>query len=353
MRHTICSVIPPYVLEAIAIHGDADQRAAAVSTLSVDHTLRAQRIQASFAVAVTPVVAGPGLGGAAPQPHRTVYDAQGTHTLPGQLARAEGSPDVSDLDINQAYDGLGDTFTFYDQVYDRNSIDGRGLPMIASAHVGNRWDNAQWNGSQMLFGDGDGQIFGHFTASLDVIGHELAHGVTQYEGPLVYQDQPGALNESMSDVFGVMIKQYALDQTAEDADWLIGAELMLPGFQGVALRSMKAPGTAYDDPRLGGKDPQPAHMRDYITTTQDFGGVHLNSGIPNHAFHLAARHFGGYSWERAGAIWYSALRDPRLRPTASFRSFARATVRAARLEFGETDAKVVRDAWQEVGVRAA
>ena len=148
------------------------------------------------------------------------------------------------------------------------------------------YDNAFWDGTQMVFGDGDGVIFLPFTRSVDVIGHELAHGVTQYTSGLNYQDQSGALNESVSDVFGVLVKQRLLGQTADQADWLVGAELLAPGVNGVALRSMAAPGTAYDDPRLG-KDPQPGHMRDYVDTTDDNGGVHINSGIPNKAFHVA------------------------------------------------------------------
>ena len=115
----------------------------------------------------------------------------------------------------------------------------------------------------MVYGDGDGQIFERFTKCIDVIGHELTHGVTQYEAKLIYRNQPGALNESMSDVFGSLVKQYVLKQTADKADWLIGEGLFTKNVKGVALRSMKAPGTAYDDPQLG-KDPQPANMKDFL-----------------------------------------------------------------------------------------
>ena len=137
-----------------------------------------------------------------------------------------------------------------------------------------------WNGSQMLYGDGDNSIFIDFTKGNDVIGHELTHGVTQYEANLTYSQQLGALNESVSDVFGSLLEQYHLQQTAGDADWLIGQGLLTANVKGIALRSMKAPGTAYDDPVLG-KDPQPAHMKDYVNTVSDNGGVHINSGIPN------------------------------------------------------------------------
>src|SRR5262249_39364946 len=153
--------------------------------------------------------------------------------------------------------------------------------------------------------------FNRFTIDLDIIGHELTHGVTQHEANLDYLGQPGALNESVSDVMGSLIKQRQLNQTADQADWLIGAKLLTANVQGVALRSMKAPGTAFDDPVLG-KDPQPRHMKNYLRTHADYGGVHINSGIPNHAFYLVATQIGGFAWEKAGRIWYETLRDPRV-----------------------------------------
>ncbi|HEX2810885.1 MAG TPA: M4 family metallopeptidase [Kineosporiaceae bacterium] len=342
-----CSIVPPYVLEALAQHGTAAQRSIAIRTLSLDHTHRTERVYAGFA---TGHGAAGRLGPVTPEPNRTVYTASGGSRLPGTLVRAEGQPGGADSGVDRAYDGLGHTFAFYRDVFDRDSIDDRGLPLIASVHVGDHWDNAQWNGTQMLFGDGDGEIFGDFTASLDVIGHELTHGVTQYEAQLVYQGQSGALNESMSDVFGSLVKQFTLGQKADQADWLIGAELMLPGFKGTALRSMLSPGTAYDDPRLGGKDPQPAAMNDYVTTRQDNGGVHLNSGIPNRAFALVATALGGQAWEVAGRIWYGALRDRTVRPNATFAAFARATLRSAKARFAVAEVDAVRAAWRTVGV---
>src|SRR5690242_1922321 len=167
----------------------------------------------------------------------------------------------------------------------------------------------------MVFGDGDGDLFNRFTIALDVIAHELTHGVTGDEAHLVYLGQAGALNESISDVFGSLVKQYVSGEKAADADWLIGRGLFTAKVRGIALRSMKAPGTAFDDPLLG-KDEQPAHMRDFVHTSADHGGVHINSGIPNHAFYLLAVALGGYAWEKAGRIWYETVRDRRLKPTA-------------------------------------
>ena len=154
----------------------------------------------------------------------------------------------------------------------------------------------------------------------------------------------------MSDVFGALVKQHALGQDAEAADWLIGAGLFTAAVQGLALRSMKAPGTAYDDDVLG-KDPQPAHMDGFVTTTEDNGGVHLNSGIPNRAFYpCGRRRFGGFAWERAGAIWYATLTGPDLTPTIDFAGFAAATVATAQKSFGASEAETVQQAWAEVGV---
>ena len=148
--------------------------------------------------------------------------------------------------------------------------------------------------------------------------------VTQFAAALGYHGQTGALNEHLSDAFGIMVKQWLLGQTADKSDWLIGAEIFGPAVHGVAVRSMAAPGTAYDDPVLG-KDPQPSHMHDYVETTEDNGGVHINSGILNHAFYRAAIALGGKTWEVLGRIWYVALTD-RLRPEADFADFVQATV---------------------------
>ena len=189
---------------------------------------------------------------------------------------------------------------FYRTVFDRNSIDDRGMRLDGFVHRGVRFNNAFWDGQEMVFGDGDGVIFTDFTKSLDVIAHELTHGVTEFTANLDYHNQSGALNESMSDVFGSLVKQWSLDQTADVADWLIGAEVFTPGVQADALRSMKAPGTAYDNEVLG-KDPQPDHMDRFVvlpdTDEGDNGGVHINSGIPNKAFQLTAVGIGGFAWE--------------------------------------------------------
>ncbi|EFH31628.1 metalloprotease [Streptomyces pristinaespiralis ATCC 25486] len=227
------------------------------------------------------------------------------------------------------------------------------MPLDASVHYDEKYANAFWNGEQMVFGDGDGEIFLDFTVAVDVIAHELAHGLTQYTANLSYFGQPGALNESVSDVLGSLVKQRTLGQSAEEADWLIGAGLLAPRVEGVALRSMKAPGTAYDDDVLG-KDPQPATMEGYVRTGRDNGGVHINSGIPNHAFYLLATRLGGRAWERAGQIWFDVLTGGELTVDADFGSFARLTVAAAAARYGEGEEhEAVLKAWSQVGVKTS
>ncbi len=344
--HCCPGIVSPELLRSVARHGSDEQRSRALSTLAVDATWRLVR-------ATTPLDRRPPALTTPPsrEPQRAISDAGGTEQLPGRLVRSEGADPSGDPAVDEAYDGLGSTFAMLLGAYGRYSIDDEGLPLGATVHFGEAYDNAFWNGERMVFGGGDGELFARFTASLDVIGHELGHGVIADEANLRYSDEPGALNESLADVIGSLVKQYTLNQTAEQADWLIGAELLLPGVQGRALRDMAAPGTAYDDPVLG-KDPQVAHLEDYVRTASDNGGVHLNSGIPNRAFQLAATALGGFAWEGAGRLWYDALRDPRVRAGTRFAGFAAATVRAATLRFGVDSEQVekVTTAWSTVGV---
>lgn len=269
--------------------------------------------------------------------------------------RAEGQDATGDESVDEAYDGLGATWELYHQGFSRNSLDDAGMELIATVHYGQDFQNAFWDGEQMIFGDGDGVYFQSFTNAVDVIGHELTHGVVQYTAGLIYLAQPGALHESIADCFGAMVKQRLRGQSAEEADWLIGEGLFTDRVQGVALRSMKAPGTAYDDPVLG-KDPQPASMADYADLPHDEendnGGVHVNSGIPNRAFYLAATGIGGSSWEGAGPLWYDALTSSGLPKDADFATFAAATLEAATARHGgeSTQRAAVAEAWRAVGV---
>jgi Zn-dependent metalloprotease len=352
-RHSIFCVLPPYLLDEIARNGTPSQRQAALKTKSMDHTFRSLRLSSLSGRStrtLTPSAAAVASPAAAVK-RRTIYSANQTEALPGTLVRAEGQAASGDVMVDEAYDGLGATFDFFAEIYQRNSIDDAGLALEATVHFGRDYNNAFWNSVQMVFGDGDGELFNRFTISLDVIGHELSHGVTEDEAQLQYFNQSGALNESMSDVFGSLIKQYQLKQTADQADWLIGAGLFTSKVKGVALRSMKAPGSAFDDPVLG-KDPQPRHMDQFVNTFEDNGGVHINSGIPNHAFYQVATRIGGFAWEHAGRIWYQTLRDARVKPNASFLAFARVTLDVANTLYGATspERQAVKEGWAAVGI---
>ena len=346
-RHPIHCILPPHVLKEIAANGSDTQKQMAVDTINATTQLRADRLKMAeyrsvFAASMIQAVTG--------GKERIIYDAKNGSSLSGTVVRKEGESPVADVAVNEAYDGSGATYDLYNDIYGRNSIDGNGLRLDSTVHYQRNYDNAFWNGSQMVYGDGDGELFNRFTIAIDVMGHELTHGVTQYEASLNYSQQPGALNESMSDVFGSLVKQYHLKQTADQADWLIGEGLLTANVNGVALRSMKAPGTAYNDPVLG-KDPQPAHMKDYVNTISDNGGVHINSGIPNHAFYLVAVAIGGNAWEKAGQIWYVTLRD-KLKATSNFQDCANLTYQAAGELYGANslEQQAVKQGWADVGL---
>ena len=344
-RHPTTCILPPDLLLRLAREASPEQRVAILDTLQLDHGFRLARAELA---ARQPTRLPSAIGVVGGTPNRTIYDQEhSTTTTPGKLARREGDPPSGDISVNQAYDNFGYTYEFYWDVFHRNSIDDQGMPILGLVHFGTDYDNAFWDGEgHMFFGDGDGQLLTDTTKGLDVIGHELTHGVTQYEANLTYSGQSGALNESISDVFGSLVKQYHLSQTASEADWLIGADIVGPELA-PALRSMKAPGTA--NPH----DNQPADMDHYVHTTSDNGGVHTNSGIPNHAFYVTATTLGGNAWEGPGGIWYDSLADPRVKPNSTFAAFAAVTLRQARNRYGsrspESDA--VKAGWDAVKVR--
>lgn len=348
-HHPIQCIVPPHMLQNIAENGSSKQREWAIATLAQSEQFRGQRTASMHFASLTAV---PGTNGK----RRTIYDAGSGTTLPGTIARREGDPATGDAAVDEAYNGSGVTYDLFKDIYNRDSIDGSGLPLKSTVHYGVGYDNAFWNGQQMVYGDGDEdlpedqRLFNRFTASIDIIAHELTHGVTQYEARLVYWEQPGALNESMSDVFGSLVKQRLRNQTASEANWIIGEGLFSANVNGSGIRSLIAPGTAYNDPVLG-SDPQPGHMDDYKTVDYDNGGVHINSGIPNHAFYVTAREIGGFAWEKAGQIWYVALRD-RLQTRSSFQDAANVTFQVAGSLYGtgSLEQQAVRTGWQEVGI---
>lgn len=342
-----CGVIPSHMLRHAAAHGDAGHRQLLEATLARMEVLQEGRCSPR---ALLP----PQRPARAPlRKRRNVYDAGHRQSLPGKLVASEqkGLSSTADDETKEAYEGAGVTIQFYGDALGRNSIDDRGMRVDSSVHYGKRFANAMWNGRQIIYGDGDGKLFNRFTSSLDVIGHELSHGVTQYTAGLSYVGQTGALNEHYSDVMGILVKQYTLGLDASQSDWIIGRELLGPQVKGKGLRSMSHPGTAYDDPILG-RDPQPAHMLDYVFTTEDRGGVHINSGIPNRAFYLVATAVGGKAWVVAGRIWYEVL-TRRLGANAKFQDQARETYAVAGELFGPREQRIVREAWEAVGISTA
>jgi Zn-dependent metalloprotease len=350
-RHPIYCILPPHMLNKIATNGTDLQKQMAVKNLVAASRMRGQRQDARELLAFSRT-----LGNNVKT--RTIYDAKQGNTLPGVAVRQEGGQPSSDPAVNEAYDFSGVTYDLFKIIYNRNSIDGNGMKLDSSVHYQKGYDNAFWNGQQMVYGDGDEdlppeqQLFNRFTKSIDVVGHELTHGVTQSEANLSYYQQSGALNESFSDVFGSLVKQYQRQQSAADADWIIGEGLFTANVNGKGIRSMKAPGTAYNDPVLG-KDPQPAHMNDYLNTNSDNGGVHINSGIPNHAFYVTALELGGFAWEKAGLIWYLTLKD-KLKYDSNFLSCANLTWQVAGEKFGSgsLEQQAVKKGWDAVGIDA-
>lgn len=343
-----CTFVPPHVQKEVSQRSDgpsADKDQTTLANAARDSRAAAIEKHPDAALA-RPSVAPPATGTS----RREVYDSQHETNQRVALVRAEGAPETDDVDVTDAYDHAGLVRSFFSEVLNRKSIDNKDLDLVLNVHFGTDYNNAFWDGDEMTFGDGDGVIFSGFARSLDVVAHELAHGVTQFTSGLIYRNQSGALNEHFSDVFGTAITQWANGETPTDADWLVGDEIMGPELYGEALRSMRHPGTAYDNAILG-KDPQPAHYDDRYQGTADNGGVHINSGIPNRAFYLAATEMGDTI--AATRVWYHALQHLASNATFSQASdqvadSARILVKAGVVPKGA--AQIVRGAWRAVGI---
>jgi Zn-dependent metalloprotease len=216
-------------------------------------------------------------------------------------------------------------------------------------HYGESYANAFWSGNALVVGDGDGTRFMTF-ALVDVLTHEMCHALPELRA-LVYKGQTGALIESICDVLGILAKQWSSGQTVNESNWVIGEGVYAESVIGEGIRSMRAPGTAYDDPVLG-RDPQFATMREYVDTTPDSGGVHVNVGIPNHAYYLASEELGGRAWETTGKIWYDSLSELASTTEPTFVDFAQVTIGVAKSRYGPDSAehRAVEEAWRSVGV---
>jgi len=387
VSHFMCSIIPPDLLVNIANSDQVSQRVrdGAQSTLNRSKEVRGIRQSHVHNAAGVKAVPRRAVAPAATQSNlkRTIYDCQRRSGLPfdldhdGDLDHVPGFPrftgvklfdegykvtEATDTSARNVYEQFKQTYDFYKEVLGRDSIDNEGLRLVGCVHYDEDTEpgffNAFYFNEVMAYGDGDGEVFRSFTDIIDITAHELTHGVTEVTAQLEYENQAGALNESMSDVFGSMIKQWSTNpkQEARSADWLIGQGLfLLPDVR--ALRDMANPGTAHDDTPITGPDSQPRDMSGYVelypaTEANDNGGVHLYSGIPNRAFYLVATTLGGYSWDVAGKIWYNTMLDPEIRGVdtrTAFKTFADLTVKHA-AEFGDTAVAAVNGAWTAVGV---
>lgn len=334
------TVIPPYLLQEMRARNPNDL--SIIATINETEAIEHGKFLPIF------YGAGDGGGGKTTSAKVEIYDAKGGERRPGEKARFEGEGPCGEKEADACYDFSVSIRKFYKDEYGRNSIDGKGMKLISTVNFGQEFNNAFWDGVQCTYGrPGQSSPFKTFVL-LDIAAHEVTHGVTQKETNLRYFGQAGALNESLSDVFGALIVQYSKKQKADQANWLVGDGIWKEGIKGRALRDMLNPGKAYDDPKVG-KDPQPAHMKDYIKTRGDNGGVHYNSGIPNRAFATFARSVGGYAWKEPGQIWYKARKLSGENP--SFAQFAYQTIEAAKSLGFEKDVDKLNEAWDTVGVK--
>ena len=340
-----CFIVPQKVLKRFANDRKlpAQARKSFAEALKFEAEWRALReIKASHLLAARELLpTGLTAAAAAAAPAITVSNCGHGTTLPGVPVSSPGSS--SDASVKQAFVEAKGVATFYKKAFGRNSVDNAGMTLMSSVHYSVRYNNAFWNGSQMTYGDGDGNIFIDFTKSSDVIGHELTHGVTQFTAQLAYANQPGGLNESMSDVFGSMYRQWRAKQNVTQADWLIGKEIMGPGAVArgyTCLRDMANPAAGHC------LSPQPVNFSQYHNGMDP----HDSSGIPNLAFYKAAMAIGGKSWEKTGKVWYKALTGFPPSPNLTMKAFADRTRSAAGSLFNPTIRSAVDQAWVAVGL---
>jgi Zn-dependent metalloprotease len=339
-----CFIVPRDVLTRISQDPrlPPEIRRAAANTVRIAHELRLLRIQALRLTSLSTAIAAP-VGELAAAPTVTVYDCQHSQTLPGAPV---GNPGGSgEATAKRAFDETSRVADFYKDVFNRNSIDNAGMTMMSSVHYGNRFNNAMWNGSQMVYGDGDSSIFVDFTLGNDVIGHELTHGVTQHSLQLNYSDDAGGLNESMSDCFGSMFRQWQANQDAASADWLIGKDIMGPTAHDrglTCLRDMADPAAKHCIA------PQPTQYSQ-VTPGMD---PHYSSGPPNLAFSTACRTLGGKSWDKIGQVWYRSLTGFGPSPDMTMPDFANRTRQVAQQMFNGTPAvgDAINTGWTSVGL---
>lgn len=339
-----CFIIPQDVLERFAKDKKltAAQRKSFADAATFEKEWRKVRSHQARLSRLAKSILPAGLAAAAP-PAIVVYNCNHSNTLPGAPVPNPGSS--TDGTAKRAYVETSAVADFYQKLFGRNSVDNAGKTLLSSIHYSVNYNNAFWNGSQMTYGDGDGNIFIDFTRSTDVIAHELTHGVTQFSAALSYTNEAGGLNESVSDVFGSMFRQWRAKQDVKKADWLIGKDIMGPGAIAkgyTCLRDMSNPAAKHC------LAPQPTKYSQY----QDGMDPHYSSGIPNFAFYKAAIAIGGKSWEKAGKIWYQALTGYPASPNMKIGVFADRTRTLAGTLFPTEPAvkTAVDKAWKAVGL---
>ncbi|MFO1219187.1 MAG: M4 family metallopeptidase [Burkholderiaceae bacterium] len=337
-----CCIVPSSVLDRLA--GDrklsAELRRASAQTAQLSDALRRLRGEAAALTGLT-------LAGAAKRarlaaaPKVTVYDCKHTQTLPGSPVTTPARS--RDATVRRTFTQTTAVAEFYRSAFKRNSIDNAGMTMMSSVHYGSSFNNAMWNGSQMIYGDGDGKLFVDFTKGNDVIAHELTHGVTQHTLQLGYTDDAGGLNESLSDCFGSMFRQWQADHDSAKADWLIGKDIVGPTAKArgyTCLRNMADPAAA------SCLAPQPTHYSQ-VTPGMD---PHESSGPPNLAFCLACKAAGGRSWQTVGPVWYAAMTAAKPNPKLTMKAFAKLTRQLARQRANAKVASAVDAGWKQVGL---
>ena len=337
-----CFIIPPDVLKKLASDRNLSDkaRAAARNTATISIEMRKLREQA-LALTVAAGAAARPMRALAKAPAITVYDCKHHQTLPGALVAKPATS--KDATAKRTFKETTAVAEFYRTVFKRNSVDDAGMTLLSSVHYGVDYDNAMWNGTQMVYGDGDNALFVDFTKGNDVIGHELTHGVTQHSLQLGYAGDAGGLNESLSDCFGSMFRQWQAKQDAASADWLIGSDILGPDAKKkgyTCLRNMADPADKHCIA------PQPVKYSQ-ITKGMD---PHYSSGPPNLAFCLACKGVGGNSWDKVGQVWYRAMTGFGPSPRMTMKAFAARTRQLAASMFDKKVAASVDGAWKKVGL---
>jgi len=287
------------------------------------------------------------------------YDARraawNSPKLPGTLL-CSNNQSCGDADAQNAHDGASETYDYYLSKFGRHSLNDSDMTLISSVNVGRNWNNAAWIGTQMVYGKGDGVNFSPLAGDLDVIGHELTHGVTDFESNLNYENASGALNESLSDIFGASVEAWIEGGISSDT-WKIGEDIYTPSIAGDALRYM-------NNPTIDGYStdyyPERIPFTSSPSSSNDYGGVHGNSGISNLAYYLLVQGgthprgktstvVSGIGMAKAEQIFYRA-NTVYFTSSTDFQGAADGTAQAALDLYGTAERTSVLDAWCAVGV---